>query len=117
MDIYHTIIRPLVTEKSTHQSQAKSEKEGKDKKGAKAKSAKPAKAAERGGTYAFQVHPRATKPQIRDAVEKIYNVRVMDVRTMNCESKARRFRFRVGHKEHTKKAIVVVDPNSHIDLF
>jgi|SRR5215510_279061 large subunit ribosomal protein L23 len=97
MDIYHTIIRPLVTEKSTHQSQTKTKQHG--------------------GTYAFEVHGEATKPQIKDAVQKIYGVKVVDVRTMNREGKARRFRWRYGKKEHTKKAVVVVDPNSHIDLF
>lgn len=114
MDIYHTIIRPLVTEKSTHQSQAKAA--GADKK-RKAGRQPSARSASRGATYAFQVHPDATKPQIRDAVEKIYNVRVVDVRTLNREGKARRFRFRLGHKQQTKKAIVVVAPEHHIDLF
>lgn len=107
MDIYHTIIRPLVTEKSSHMAAVATNKDRKRGK----------RAANQGGMYAFQVHLNATKPQIKDAVEKIYGVRVVEVRTMNCEGKARRFRFRVGHKEHTKKAIVVVDANSHIDLF
>ena len=58
MDIYHTIIRPLVTEKSTYQSRQT--------------------AKEHGGTYSFEVHPGANKTQVRDAVEKIYGVKVLD---------------------------------------
>lgn len=97
MDIYHTIIRPLVTEKTTHQANTT--------------------ARGRGGAYSFEVHRNANKAQIRDAVEKIYGVKVLDVRTQNRSGKARRFRFRFGKTSDTKKAVVVVDPNSHIDLF
>ena len=97
MDLYHTIVRPLVTEKSTHQSTQHSTK--------------------RGGAYSFEVHPEANKAQIRDAVEKIYGVRVMDVRTSNKKGKLRRFRYRFGRTRQTKKAVVVLDRDSHIDLF
>lgn len=97
MDIYHTIIKPLVTEKSTHQSQRSTKNTG--------------------ASYHFEVNRDATKAQIRDAVQKIYGVKVIDVRTINVLGKARRFRFRVGKPLHRKKAIVTVDPNSHIDLF
>jgi large subunit ribosomal protein L23 len=97
MDLYHTLIRPLVTEKTTHQSRQTS------------------KAA--GGSFSFEVHPLANKTQIRDAVEKIYGVKVLDVRTSNRPGKVRRFRFKYGMTRQTKKAIVTVDKNSHIDLF
>ncbi len=97
MDIYHTIIRPLVTEKTTHQ-------------------AKQAGVAA-GGTYSFEVHPLANKSQIKDAVEKIYRVRVVDVRTSNRPGKMRRYRFKYGRTRQTKKAVVQVDKESHIDLF
>lgn len=97
MDIYHTIIRPLVTEKSTAQSQQSTES--------------------RGAAYSFQVHPDANKAQIRDAVEKIYGVKVVEVRTQVRHGKRRRFRFRYGPAHSTKKAVVVVDKDSHIDLF
>lgn len=97
MDIYHTIIRPLVTEKSSHQA-----KQGKG---------------EAGGSYAFEVHHDATKSQIRDAVEKIYNVKVVDVRTMNRPGKVRRFKFRYGASARAKKAVVTLHHDSHIDLF
>lgn len=97
MDIYHTIIRPLVTEKGSHQAGSGT--------------------AERGGAYSFEVHPLSNKAQIKNAVEKIYNVKVLDVRTANRKGKVRRFRFRVGETRATKKAVVVLHPDSHIDLF
>jgi large subunit ribosomal protein L23 len=103
MDIYHTIIRPLVTEKGTHQSQVPHE----------ATRSRPA----RGGAYTFEVHPKANKAQIRQAVEKIYNVRVISVRTANRQGKQRRYRMTTGTTRQWKKAIVVLDPNYHIDLF
>ncbi len=97
MDIYHTVIRPLVTEKSTHQSRQTT--------------------GEHGGSYTFEVHPDANKAEIRDAVEKIYGVKVVDVRTSNRPGKVRRFRFRYGRTRQIKKAVVTVDRDSHIDLF
>ncbi|MBU0637498.1 MAG: 50S ribosomal protein L23 [Planctomycetes bacterium] len=97
MDIYHTIIRPLVTEKSSFQA-------GQSGK-------------ERGGAYSFEVHPEANKAQVRDAVEKIYGVKVLKVRTSSRPGKLRRFRYKTGRTSQTKKAVVVVDPDSHIDLF
>jgi large subunit ribosomal protein L23 len=97
MDLYHTIIRPLVTEKSTHQANHQS--------------------AQHGGSYSFEVHPGANKAQIRDAVEKIYGVKVVSVRTQVRQGKSRRFRFRFGTTTRTKKAVVVVNKDSHIDLF
>ena len=97
MDIYHTIVRPLVTEKSTHQSR------------------QTAKAA--GGSFSFEVHPLANKVQIKEAVERIYGVKVLDVRTSNRPGKMRRYRYRYGRTRQTKKAVVRVDRDSHIDLF
>lgn len=97
MDVYHTIIRPLVTEKSTHQSRQST--------------------ARAGGTYSFEVHPLANKAQVKDAVEKIYGVKVVDVRTSIRPGKLRRFRFKFGRTRQTKKAVVTVDRDSHIDLF
>ncbi|MBI5863370.1 MAG: 50S ribosomal protein L23 [Planctomycetes bacterium] len=70
-----------------------------------------------GASYSFEVHFDATKLQIRDAVEKIYGVKVVDVRTMNRTGKVRRFRFRYGKAHPSKKAVVTLDANSAIDLF
>lgn len=103
MDIYHVIKRPLITEKGTHQSE-------------QSHGASPSKRA-RGGAYSFEVHPQATKATIRQAVEKIYNVRVLDVRTSNRAGKRRRYRFKIGKTPDWKKAVVVLDENSHIDMF
>jgi large subunit ribosomal protein L23 len=103
MDIYHIIKRPLVTEKGTHQST----------QAFPATRSKPA----RGGSYAFEVHPEASKPMIREAIEKIYNVKVLSVRTANHIGKARRVRMSRGRTSAWKKATVVLDANSHIDLF
>lgn len=97
MDIYHIVIRPLVTEKSTHQARQNTQAHG--------------------GTYSFEVHPLANKAEIKDAVEKIYGVKVMDVRTSNRPGKVRRYRYRFGQTRQTKKAVVTVDKNSNIDLF
>lgn len=103
MDIYHTIVRPLVTEKGTHQSQVSHE----------ATQSRPA----RGGAYAFEVHPEANKAQIREAVEKIYNVKVHTVRTAVRSGKRRRYRYTYGQTRSWKKAVVVLKPDFHIDLF
>jgi len=97
MDVYHTIIRPLVTEKSSFQARQSSKRGG--------------------GTYAFEVHPDANKIQIKEAVERIYGVKVVEVRTSNRPGKLRRFRFKYGRTRRIKKAIVTVDKDSHIDLF
>ncbi len=103
MDIYHLIKRPLVTEKGTHQSARHFD-------GTKWEKA-------RGGSYSFEVHRNASKPEIKQAIEKIYGVKVLSVRTSNRKGKARRVRFKVGQTASWKKAIIVLDSNSHIDLF
>ncbi|MEK6674955.1 MAG: 50S ribosomal protein L23 [Planctomycetota bacterium] len=103
MDIYHVVRRPLVTEKGTRQSQSSHG----------ATKSLPA----RGGAYAFEVHPDATKATIKQAVEKIYNVRVQTVRTANRKGKRRRVRFKLGKTRDWKKAVVVLHAESHIDLF
>ncbi len=103
MDIYHVIKRPIVTEKGTHLSTTSQD----------ATKHKPA----RGGSYTFEVHPEASKPMIRGAIEKIYKVKVLSVRTANRRGKQRRVRLRVGKTADWKKAVVTLDANSHIDLF
>lgn len=103
MDMYQVVERPLVTEKGTHQSQQSHD----------ATNSKRA----RGGSYAFRVHPNASKPLIKQAIEKIYNVRVLTVRTANRKGKTRRYKFKVGTTRRWKKAVVVLHADSHIDLF
>jgi large subunit ribosomal protein L23 len=103
MDIYHVIRRPLVTEKGTHQS----------RQSFGASSSRPG----RGGAYSFEVHPSANKIEICDAIEKIYGVKVQCVRTSVCSGKRRRTRFKFGMTREWKKAVVVLKPEHHIDLF
>jgi len=92
MDNMSVIIKPLVTEKSTHQQSTLN-------------------------AYAFRVHARANKTQIRQAVEQIYSVKVVDVRTMNRKGKPRRSRYKMATTGVWKRAVVVLDENSRIDLF
>ena len=103
MDIYHVIKRPLVTEKGTHQSQ-------------QSHGATRYKSA-RGGAYAFEVHPDASKATVKQAIEKIYRVKVLEVRTANRKGKRRRVRFKTGTTASWKKAVVVLHSDYHIDLF
>ena len=91
-DIYNVIIRPLVMEKGTHQSQSLN-------------------------AYAFEVAAGAKKAQIKQAVEKIYNVKVVDVRTATRKGKPRRQGHTWGTTRHWKKAVVVLHEDHHIDLF
>jgi len=69
------------------------------------------------GTYCFRVARAATKFQIKQAVEKIYNVKVMDVRTANRKGKYRRRGRNYGYTGAWKKAVVDLGPEDHIDLF
>ena len=92
MDDYSVIIRPLITEQGMHFANAK-------------------------GAYSFEVNKRANKAQIKNAVEKIYNVKVQKVRTANRKGKQRRRGRAIGETSSWKKAIVFLDPEFHIDLF
>ena len=69
--------------------------------------------------YTFVVHPEATKIEIRAAVEEIFNVRVLDVNTLNRKGKRKRNRRlpTYGKRADTKRAIVTLAPGSRIDLF
>ncbi len=69
--------------------------------------------------YTFVVHPDATKVQIRDAVEEIFNVRVIKVNTLNRKGKRKRNRRQAtfGKRPDTKRAIVTLAGEDRIDLF
>ena len=69
------------------------------------------------GAYSFEVNKRANKAQIKNAVEKIYNVKVQKVRTANCKGKHRRRGRSFGRTASWKKAVVLLDHEFHIDLF
>ena len=92
MDHTHVIIKPLVTEKSTHQQNTRN-------------------------TYSFRVAAGASKVNIRQAIEKLYDVRVLDVRTLTRKGKPRRTRTGLTKGEDWKRAIVKLAENSKIELF
>ena len=73
-------------------------------------------AAQAEGKYTFKVDPKATKLEIKAAVEKIFNVKVTDVRTMNVKPKKRRVGRYTGLTNRSKKAIVTLADGQTIDL-
>jgi large subunit ribosomal protein L23 len=93
MKASHQIIqRPLITEKSTRQKEA-------------------------GNQIAFVVDPKAGKIEIRQAVEKLFKVKVLKVRTMNAVGKKKRVGRFVGRKSDWKKAIVTLREGDRIEFF
>jgi large subunit ribosomal protein L23 len=68
------------------------------------------------GKYTFEVDPRATKTEIKLAVEKIFSVKVASVNTLNKTGKTRRTKFGSGKRKDTKRAIVSLSAGS-IDIF
>jgi large subunit ribosomal protein L23 len=67
--------------------------------------------------YTFRVHPQAHKTQIRSAVEEIFNVHVVDVRTMRQKPKPKRRGYTTGQTRSWKKAVVELAPGERIELF
>jgi len=92
VDDYNIIVRPLVTEQGMHLANTK-------------------------GAYSFEVNKKANKTQIKNAVERIYNVKVDRVRTANRRGKYRRKGRNFGMTPSWKKAVVYLKPEYHIDLF
>lgn len=92
VDDYNIIIRPLITEQGMHFANVKS-------------------------AYCFEVNKKANKTQIKNAVERIYSVKVDKVRTANRKGKYRRKGRTYGMTPSWKKAIVFLEPDFHIDLF
>lgn len=92
LEPHQVIYRPLVTEKGFHK-------------------------AERYNAYAFEVHPQATKDDIRRAVEELFNVKVVGVNTQNRKGKPRRSRMHESYTQDWKKAIVTLDPEDKINFF
>lgn len=92
LEPHQVILQPLVTEKGTHQFT-------------------------RYNAYPFQVNRWATKLQIKEAVEKLFGVRVEKVRTQNRLGKKRRYRFKLGRLPNWKKAIVTLHEEDKIEFF
>ncbi|UDY24241.1 50S ribosomal protein L23 [Nocardioides sp. Kera G14] len=67
--------------------------------------------------YTFLVHPDANKTEIKIAVEKIFDVKVTSVNTINRVGKVRRTKFGLGKRKDTKRAIVSLAEGHRIDIF
>ena len=67
--------------------------------------------------YTFRVHPDAHKTQIRQAVETLFDVKVVDVRTMSVKSKPKRRGLTSGRTRAWKKAVVQVRAGDSIPIF
>ena len=88
--MYQTILSPLVTEKATLNSER--------------------------GQVTFKVAPDATKPQIKAAVEKLFDVKVKSVNTLVRKGKVKIFRGRKGVQSDVKKAVVTLEEGQKIDI-
>ena len=71
---------------------------------------------EKSNQYVFRVARDATKPEIKAAVEGLFNVRVKAVNTLIAKGKTKRFRGRPGRRADVKKAMVRLTPGFSIDL-
>jgi large subunit ribosomal protein L23 len=67
--------------------------------------------------YTFVVRPDANKTQIKIAVEQVFNVRVLDVNTLNRQGKRKRTRTGFGRRKNTKRAVVSLAPGDRIEIF
>jgi len=91
MNSFDILRRPIVTEKSTLLQEQ--------------------------GRYAFEVSVRATKHDIKRAVEEAFDVKVLKVNTMNMKGKPKRFGPRLVMQKSWKKAIVILVPGETITIF
>jgi large subunit ribosomal protein L23 len=79
-------------------------------------SEKAALASDMGNQYVFQVATTATKPEIRKAVESVFDVKVDAVRVMNVKGKAKRFGTRLGKRSDWRKAYVRLQAGQEIEF-
>lgn len=87
---YDVIVKPIITEKATMASEA--------------------------GAVVFQVTKTATKPQIKEAVEAVFGVKVKAVNTVVTKGKTKRFRGQPGVRSDVKKAYVTLEEGNTIDV-
>ena len=87
---YDVILSPVITEKATIASEQ--------------------------NKVTFKVRPDATKPQIKEAVEKLFDVKVKNVNTLVRKGKVKAFRGSVGTQSPTKRAIVTLEEGHTIDV-
>jgi len=91
MDYYQIIKKPLHSEKSVEDREA-------------------------ANTFHFRVDKKANKIQIKEAIEKLFDVKILDVRTINRSGKKRKYRNKVFKTSSWKKAIVTLKEGDRIDL-
>ena len=109
LEPHQIVLRPIITEKTTHQSSA--ERRSQTREG-------HAPLKPRLQAYSFEVNPWSAKDEIKAAIEELFNVRVLKVRTQNRAGKRKRFRNGMGRLAHWKKAIVTLHADSpQIDFF
>jgi len=89
--LHQTIVRPVITEKTSAAYQER-------------------------GEYCFEVHPTANKQEIKQAIERLFAVKVNGVWTSNVRGKTRRVGRTSGRRPNWKKAIVTLSQGS-IDIF
>lgn len=87
---YDVIVAPVVTEKATMSSEQ--------------------------NQVVFKVSPKATKPQIKEAVEKLFDVKVKSVNTLVRKGKIKGFKGTFGRQSNVKKAIVTLEEGHRIDV-
>jgi large subunit ribosomal protein L23 len=87
---YDVILSPVITEKATNASEH--------------------------SKVIFKVAPHATMPQIKEAVEKLFDVKVKSVNTLHRRGKWKAFRGRYGLQPNTKRAIVTLEEGHRIDV-
>jgi len=90
VEAYDVILMPVITEKATIASEH--------------------------NQVIFKVRREATKPQIKEAVEKLFGVKVKAVNTLNRKGKVKRFKGRLGTQQDIKKAIVTLEEGQSIDV-
>jgi large subunit ribosomal protein L23 len=92
LEPYQVILRPLITEKATRLSEGQN-------------------------AYTFEVNQLATKTEIKQAVETLFEVKVADVRTQNRRGKPRRYRQTAGRMRNWKKAVVTLHHDYRISFY
>jgi large subunit ribosomal protein L23 len=90
VDLYDIVRAPVITEKATMASEY--------------------------NQVVFRVRKTATKPQIKEAIERLFNVKVKAVNTLNRKGKTKRFRGFLGKQNDVKKAIVTLEEGERIDV-
>ena len=91
-NLYAVIRRPIITEKGNLQKELNNK-------------------------VTFEVHPDATKQEIKTAVQKFFKVRVLNVHSLNQRGKVKRVGRFLGKRRNWKKAIVTLGPNDQIEFF